>query len=85
MTELDKFMCDLSDYLITIPDTHPVVEYVGVNSNSLLDWKQTKADTELQGWSHELFKGKVYNRGLTLTTLKKLWQSEISSNIHNDN
>ena len=54
MTELAKFKCDLSDYLITIPDTPPVVGYVGVNSNSLLDWKQTKADTELQGWSQRM-------------------------------
>ena len=51
MTELAKFKCDLSDFLITIPDTPPVVGYVGVNSNSLLDWKLNKADTELQGWS----------------------------------
>ena len=71
LTELANFKSDLTNYLLTIPDTPPVNGYVGVNSNSLLEWNQNKADSGPQGWSqrmakwriHELIKGikgKVY-------------------------
>ena len=44
----------LTKYLLTIPDTPPVVGYVGANSNSLLDWSINKAVTGLQGWSQQM-------------------------------
>ena len=45
LTELATFKSALTKYLLTIPDTPPVVGYVGVNSNSLLDWSLNKAVT----------------------------------------
>ena len=54
LTEPATFKSALTKYLLTIPDTPPVVGYVGVNSNSLLDWSINKAVTDLQGWSQQM-------------------------------
>ena len=54
LTELATFKSALTKYLLTIPDTSSVVGYVGVNSNSLLDWSINNADTGLQGWSQRM-------------------------------
>ena len=54
LIELATFKSALIKYLLTIPDTPPVVGYVGVNSNSLLDWSINKAVTGLQGWSQRM-------------------------------
>ena len=54
LTESATFKSALTKYLLTIPDTPPVVGYVGVNSNSLLDWSINKVVTELQGWSQRM-------------------------------
>ena len=44
LTELALFKSALTKYLLTIPDTPPVVGY-RVNSNSMLDWSINKAVT----------------------------------------
>ena len=54
LTEPATFKSALTKYLLTIPDTPPVVGYVGANSNSLLDWSINKAVTGLQGWSQQM-------------------------------
>ena len=43
LTELATFRSALTKYLLTIPDSPSVVGYVGVNSNSLLDWSTNKS------------------------------------------
>ena len=54
LTEPATFKSALTKYLLTIPDTPPVVGYVGVNSNSFLDQSINKAVTGLQGWSQQM-------------------------------
>ena len=54
LTEPATFKSALTKYLLTIPDTPPVVGYVGANSNSLMDWSINKAVTGLQGWSQQM-------------------------------
>ena len=54
LTQPATFKSALTKYLLTIPDTPPVVGYVGANSNSLLDWSINKAVTGLQGWSQQM-------------------------------
>ena len=45
LTEPATFKSALTKYLLTIPDTPPVVGYFGANSNLLLDWSINKAVT----------------------------------------
>jgi len=41
ITDFDKFKTDLTDFLITVPDTPPVSGYTSANRNSLLHWFQS--------------------------------------------